>query len=66
MQMKPIGITSIVAMCIAGSVLGCTWVPLTDAGGSVRIVEAGAADRLAALLAGSLGAGLLVHLCSQL
>ena len=43
MQMKPIGISSIVAMCIAGSVLGCTWVPLTDAGGSVRIVEAGAA-----------------------
>ena len=41
--MKPIGVISIIVMCIAGATLGCTWVPLTDGGGSVRIVEASAA-----------------------
>ena len=41
--MKLIRITSVVIMCtITVPTLGCTWVPLTDEGGKVRILQASA------------------------
>jgi hypothetical protein len=43
-QVKLIRITSVVIMCaITVPTLGCTWVPLTDEGGNVRILQANAA-----------------------
>ena len=42
--MKLIRFTSVVIMCaIAAPTLGCTWVPLTDEGGNVRILQVSAA-----------------------
>ena len=44
MQVKLIRFTSVVIMCaIAAPTLGCTWVPLTDEGGNVRILQVSAA-----------------------
>jgi hypothetical protein len=40
MQMKLIRITSVVIMWAMVATLGCTWVPLTDGGGNVRILQA--------------------------
>ena len=44
MQVKLIRFTSVVIMCaITASTLGCTWVPLTEEGRNVRILQASAA-----------------------